>query len=175
MKFSGSCIAVYPLHLTDDVLEAIKALQALDYSAEQLTVMGEWLLQDENSPEDQTLKQFTNTGIQEVFWDELSDLLEGKALFKMSESGSLTVAGGLSKTVLSKDNIGVGGENSTQLNSLLQLANIPESSFKHYETTLETGLLILIAFGSHQELEDAGDLLELSRSIDVSLHLSHSN
>lgn len=177
MKYAGSCVAIYPVHLTDDVLNVIRKLRALEYSDKQLTVMGEASLINDVSTLEEVVSSnhLKEVEIQKTFWNELSGLLEGKVSLKMPQSGSLKVVGGLSKLTVIENGSEVSQKDTTKLDRLFYLMGIPENSFKYYEAILETGLLILIALGSYQEIENAGNLIELSRSIDVSLHLDNES
>ena len=156
MSHVGSCVAVFPLHSCENILEVIKQLQAVDYSNRQLSVIG---VQRE----------------QEEFWHNLQSVLVGGTFIQIPELGFLTVAGGLSTTI----NIGVPNKiqqyNYTELGKLLYLVGVPESSFQYYEAAIKAGQFILIAYGENLEIESAGNLLELSSSVDVSLHLLNTS
>lgn len=172
---SGSCVAVYPLHSTLDVLSVIKQLQAQNFSDEQLSIIAR------NASVADTAHTKTNAQrifsryrlktTQKVFWLELTDLLKKEVLVQLPDDGVLSVVGALSSRTESANSDQKPLDDDTKLRKMLNLVGIPENSFDYYTSVLKNGKLVLIAVGNYKEIEYAAKLIEQSQISDMSIHL----
>lgn len=172
---SGSCVAVYPLHSTLDVLSVIKQLQAQNFSDEQLSIIAR------NTSATDTAHTKTNAQRifgryrlkirQKDFWLELTDLLKKEVLVQLPEDGLLSVVGALSSRTELANSEKKLVDDDTKLRKMLNLVGIPENSFDYYSSVLKNGKLVLIAVGNYNEIEHAAKLIEQSQMTDMSIHL----
>jgi hypothetical protein len=174
MNQIGSCVAVYSIHYSDNILEVIKQLKAVDYSDNQLTVIGRGCdKRERDSGVFNFFKQFGTEGKQKEFWNNLKYLLVGDDVLDTPELEKIKIAGGLSNSLLLENSDQIIKNNYSELDRLLYFVGIPETSFNYYESMIKKGKLVLIANGNHHQIETAGELLELSNSIDVSIHFAN--
>jgi len=176
MNYVGSCSAVYSPHSYSNILKVIKQLLEIDYSNYQLSVIGRRVnVTVEESVFFRLLKSFRHKKIENHFWDDLREISKGEISFQTSEFDSIAVMGELSHLNLKKNQAVKIHDPYTEIRRQLYLVGIPETSFDYYETILKNGQLLLIIHGTYQELKQAGNLLDLTGNINVSLHLTNTN
>ena len=173
---AGSCVAVYPLHSYVNVIGVIKQLQAVNFSVEQLSIIGQDTSVDQKLTNAHRIFGQHRLKIkQKDFWFELRDLLDGELLLQLPELGSLRIAGALSSIPLVEKPEQITVDDYSKLRKLLYLVGIPENSFKYYKSVLKNGKLVLIAVGEYGEIENAVNLIEQSHKTDVSLHFLNTS
>ena len=173
MNYEGSCVAVCSSHFYPKLLQVIKQLKAVDYSDQQLSVLGRRAnVTADKSKFLSLIKPFRHKSIEKEFWQNLGDLLKGKIFFQTSENDSIVVTGELSRVNLDINLTDNEQHAYAEIDGLLKLAGIPKVSFEYYETALQNGQSLLIIQGNYQELKRAGNLLDLTGNINVSLHLT---
>lgn len=169
MIFEGSCVAVYSLRSYANILIAIKQLQAVGYSANQLSVIGR---KSNNTLQRRGLfslgKILRSNKKDKYFWDNLRNLLKDEIFYKTSEDDSIEVRGELSHANIKQNQ----PHSYADIVKLLYSVGIPKVSFEYYESVLKNGQLLLIIHANYQQLKRAGNLLDLSGDINVSLHLA---
>jgi len=181
MKKVSSCVAVYPSYTEQDdqLIQVIKDLLANSFSSNNLSVIGKGsMLDDHTIGIYKVLDEIKYKGEQNEFWHALWELLSGEAFFLIPEFGSLAVAGELSSLmqvpVVEDSMEDFESNNFTELGKVLFRIGIPEYSIMQYESILKSGQIILIVHGSNQEVEEAGNLLEFTQNMDISLHFTNS-
>ena len=176
MNYEGSCIGVYSSRSYTNILKVIRQLQAVDYSDSQLSVIGRRThLTEEKFRILSLFKTFRHKIAEKYFWDKLRDLIKGDVFFKTTKFDSIAVTGGLSRITLDKNQTENKDDPYAEINRLLYCVGIPKVSFEFYETLLRNGRFLLIIHGNTQELKRAGNLLDLSGNINVSLHLANTS
>jgi len=176
MNASNSCIAIYPpsSEEREALPRVIKELLSLDYPSDKLSVIGKGsLLEEKAIGIVMTKDKLTYKGEQEAFWHSLWDLISGEAFFMMPELGSLAMAGGVSTLLLDEDTGTFDYQDYSELGRALHQLGVPKSNVKYYETLIKAGQVILVVQGNYQDIEKAGELVELSKKdVEVSLHFS---
>jgi len=176
MNNLSSCVAVYPPSFEEGagIPAVIKKLLSFDYPIEKLSVIGKGSLSENQTIGlVKTVDKIRYKGDQDQLWHELWDLLAGEALFLIPELGSLAAAGSLSSVLLAPSTDENSPQNTTDLGKALHSVGIPESSILYYESLLKTGWVILVVQGDNQDIEHAGELIELSQNgAEISLHFA---
>lgn len=175
ISYQGSCVAVYSSRSYPSVISAIKNLQAVHFSNNQLTVMGKRAtLTSKKSIFLNLIKSFYFEKREQSFWENLSELLRGQNYLKISKDYYIKVTGELSKVNFKNIQNEANKDSVVEITSLLDFVGIPEVSCEYYKTVLKKGLLLLIIHGDYEELKHASNLLDLSGNINVSLHLTNT-
>jgi hypothetical protein len=159
-----------------NVIGVIKQLQAVNFSVEQLSIIGQDTSVDQKLTNAHRIFGQHRLKIkQKDFWFELRDLLDGELLLQLPELGSLRIAGALSSIPLVEKSEQISVDDYSKLRKLLYLVGIPENSFKYYKSVLKNGKLVLIAVGDYGEIENAVNLIEQSHKTDVSVHFLNTS
>lgn len=181
MNQTSSCVAVYPSFAEEDdqLIQVINNLLSNNISSNKLSVIGKGSEQgDHTIGIYKVLDEIKYKGEQNEFWHALWELLSGEAFFLIPEFGSLAVAGELSSLMqvpFDEDSTELlDANNFTELGKVLFRIGIPEYSIIQYEAILKSGQLILIIHGNNQEIEEAGNLLEYTQNMDISLHFTNT-
>lgn len=180
MTISNSCVAVFSPNMGDriSVFDALESLLSLNYSANNLSVLGKGTLKEGNNTIGvyRALDQIRFKGEQDEFWQGVWGLLAGEAFLHIPTFGSLAVAGGLSSILMAENGAIFYPHEYTELGRALHRIGIPARSIYHYELLLKQGQLMLIVNGDNSDVENACLILENSQgSHEVSLHFVNTS
>jgi len=180
MTISSSCVAVFSPNLGDriSVFDALESLLSLNYSANNLSVLGKGTLEGGNNAIGiyKASDQIRFKGEQDEFWQGVWGLLAGEAFLHIPTFGSLAVAGGLSSILMAENGAIFYPHEYTELGRGLHRIGIPAESICHYESLLKQGQLMLIVNGDNSDVENACLILENAQSShEVSLHFVNTS
>jgi hypothetical protein len=108
-------------------------------------------------------------GARGAFWNELWRLLVGAACFVIPGIGRVLIAGPLTVWVVGALRDPVIEELSA-VGSGLHSISIPNASIRRYESAIKMHKLLLIAYGSVQEVLKSRDILRGSRPEEIDVH-----
>lgn len=154
MKYENSMIALYNTHVEAE--KAVKQLEKSGFDMKQLSIVGK------DYHTDETVVGYYNLGDKMkswggigAFWGSLWGLLFGSAFFIIPAVGSLLVAGpfvvalvGALEGAALLGGLGV-------LGAALADIGVPKDSILEYETEIKAGKFMLIAHGTHTEIQEA--------------------
>jgi len=180
MTISSSCVAVFSPSEEDrdSVIDILGHLLSLNYSTNNLSVLGKGTMQGGNNAIGvyKELDQIHFKGEQDKFWQGLWGVLAGEAFLHIPTFGSLAIAGGLSSILMAENGAIFYPHEYTELSRALHRIGIPAESICHYESLLKQGQLMLIVNGDNSVVENACLILENSQgSHEVSLHFVNTS
>ncbi len=168
----NAVVAVYNTHKDTDT--AIKRLKQLGIDMWKFSILGK-----DYHKEEQVIG-FYNTGEhikfwgkREAFWNELSSMLSGSAVFIIPGIGHIMVLGALAGTifgVLEKAKV-VGGLSA--LGAGLYSIGIPKESILEYETAIKADKFLLIAQNmTVDEMEKSNTIIQTAGTKEIAIHAS---
>jgi uncharacterized membrane protein len=164
MKHENSMVALYDTH--EEAEQAVKKLQKSGFDMKQLSIVGKDYHTDEavvgyyNMGD--RMKSWGGTG---AFWGGIWGLLFGSAFFIIPAIGPLLVAGPFVIALVGalEGAVVVGGLGV--IGAALADIGIPKDSIVEYETEIKAGKFMLIAHGTHIEVQKARVTLGIEESI----------
>ncbi len=167
----NAVLAVYGTHI--DAEQAVKELQRGGVDMRALSIVGKDSHTDEhvvgyyNSGD--RMKYWGKTG---AFWGGFWGLLFGSAFFAIPGIGPVLVAGPLVAWIVGglEGAAVVGGLSA--IGAGLYGIGIPKDSVLKYEAALKTDKFLLMVHGTPHEVQQAKDILDTTRPVDVTLHLA---
>lgn len=166
MKHENSMVALYDTH--EEAEQAVKKLQKSGFDMKQLSIVGKDYHTDEavvgyyNVGD--RMRSWGGTG---AFWGGLWGLLFGSAFFIIPAVGPLLVAGPFVIALVGalEGAVVVGGMGV--IGAALADIGIPKDSIVEYETEIKAGKFMLIAHGTHIEVEKARETLGIGETTMV--------
>lgn len=164
MKNENAMVALYDTH--QDAEQAVKKLQKSGFDMKQLSIVGK----DYHTSE--TVVGYYNLGDRMkswggmgAFWGSIWGLLFGSAFFIIPAIGPLLVAGPFVIALVGalEGAVLVGGLGV--IGAALADIGIPKDSILEYETEIKAGKFMLIAHGTHGEVQKARITLGVKESI----------
>jgi uncharacterized membrane protein len=169
MSEQNSVVAIYSKHTGAE--EAVKELQRGGIDMHSLSIVGKDYHTDEN------VVGYYNTGDRMKYWGKVGafwggfwGLLFGSAFFAIPGLGPVLVAGPLVAWIVGalEGAIVVGGLSA--VGAGLVSLGVPKDSVLKYELALKTDKFLLMVHGSAKEVEKAREILESTRSENVTFH-----
>lgn len=164
MKNENAMVALYDTH--QEAEQAVKKLQKSGFDMKQLSIVGK----DYHTAE--TVVGYYNLGNRMktwggmgAFWGSIWGLLFGSAFFIIPAIGPLLVAGPFVIALVGalEGAVLVGGLGV--IGAALADIGIPKDSILEYETEIKAGKFMLIAHGTHGEVQKARITLGVKESI----------
>ena len=162
-------VGIFPSHAQAE--EAVKELQRGGFDIMKLSIVAKDYHTDEHVVgyynAGDRMKYWGKEG---AFWGGMWGLLFGSAMFFIPGIGPLVIAGPLVSWIVGalEGAAVVGGLSA--LGAGLYSMGIPKDSIIQYETAIKNGKFILIFNGTHQQVEEAKQVLDRSRAIETHLH-----
>jgi uncharacterized membrane protein len=161
MSEKNTAIAVFETH--NQAEDAIRELQRDGFDMQKLSIVGKDYHTDEH------VVGYYNTGDRMMYWGELGafwgglwGMLFGSAFFFVPGVGPLLMAGPLVAWIVGALEGAVVMGGISALGAGLYSLGIPKNSILKYETEVKNGRLLLVAHGTADEVERAGELLHQS-------------
>lgn len=164
MKQGNSMVAMFDTH--EEAEKAVKKLQKSGFDMKQLSIVGKNYHTEEavvgyyNMGD--RMKSWGGTG---AFWGGLLGLLFGSAFFMIPVVGPLLVAGPFVSALVGvlEGAVVVGGLGV--IGAALADIGIPKDSIVEYETEIKAGKFMLIANGTHIEIQKARETLGIEDAV----------
>lgn len=164
MKPENSMVALYDTH--KEAEQAVKKLEKSGFDMKQLSIIGKDYHTDETVigyyNMGDRMKSWGGTG---AFWGSIWGLLFGSAFFIIPAVGPLLVAGPFVVALVGalEGAVVVGGLGV--IGAALADIGIPKDSIVEYETEIKAGKFMLIADGTHSEVEKARETLGIKEIV----------
>lgn len=169
MATEDACVATFPSH--EEAEKSVKALEQAGFDMTKLSIVGK----DYHSEEHvvgyynagDRMKAWGKLG---AFWGGLWGILMGAAFFVVPGLGPIAVAGPLVAAVIGglEGAVVVGGLSA--IGAGLYSIGIPKDSVLQYESALKAGKFLLIAHGSHDQVQRAQSVLAVQKPEAVEVH-----
>ena len=163
MSKANSVVAVFETH--DEADRAIRKLQKDGFDMAKLSIVGKDYHTEEHAVGYYNAgDRMVYWGAQGAFWGGFWGLLFGSAFFWVPGVGPLLIAGPLVAWIVAalEGAVVVGGLSA--LGGALASIGIPENSIVKYETEVKNGKLLLVAHGTHDEVQRAKTLLKQTKA-----------
>ena len=164
MRQENSMVALYDTH--EEAEKAVKKLEKSGFDMKQLSIVGK----DYHTEEavvgyynvGDRMKSWGGTG---AFWGGIWGLLFGSAFFMIPVVGPLLAAGPFVVALVGvlEGAVVVGGLGV--IGAALANIGIPKDSIVEYETEIKAGKFMLIASGTHIEVQKARETLGIEKSV----------
>ncbi|NOY73610.1 MAG: hypothetical protein GXP14_14805 [Gammaproteobacteria bacterium] len=167
MVDDNSCAALYRTH--EQVEVAIRVLQAAEFDIRKISIVGKSYHCEEHLIGFYKIDDRVSFwGAQGAFWGGMC----GAAFFWMPGLGPVVLAGPLVATLVGalEGDMAVGGLSA--LGVALYSIDIPKDSIIRYEAALNSDQYLIIVHGTQREVERVYEVLVVSESTDVAIHLS---
>jgi uncharacterized membrane protein len=154
MKQENSMVALYDTH--EEAEQAVKKLQKSGFDMKQLSIVGKDYHTDEAVVGYYNMgDRMKSWGGMGAFWGGIWGLLFGSAFFMIPVVGPLLVAGPFVAALVGvlEGAVVVGGLGV--IGAALADIGIPKDSIVEYETQIKAGKFMLIANGTHAEVQKA--------------------
>lgn len=170
MTDTDAVVAIYDTHAAAD--EAVKELNRSGFNVKKLSVIGKGYHSDNQ------VLGFYNTGDRVkhwgklgAFWGGLWGLLMGAAFLLVPGIGPLMVAGPVVAWIIGalEGAVVVGGLSA--LGAALFSIGIPKDSVLKYESAIKADKYVLLAHGTAEDAEQAREILDRTRPIEVTHHV----
>ena len=165
----NAVVAVYDKH--GGVEEAVRALQTSGFDMKRISIVGK-----DDHAEDQVAGYYSSGGRmrywgeRRAFWEAMWSMLSGWASFAIPGFGPVLVAGPLVGWILTVlDDLALVGGTSA-LGAALYSMGIPKDSVMTYETSVKGDSILLIAYGTADEVVRARDIIKRTRAVDSVVH-----
>lgn len=164
MKHENSMVALFDTH--EEAEQAVKKLQKSGFDMKQLSIVGKDYHTDESVVGyynvGDRMKSWGGTG---AFWGGLWGLLFGSAFFMIPVVGPVLVAGPFVAALVGvlEGAVVVGGLGV--IGAALADIGIPKDSIVEYETEIKAGKFMLIANGTHIQVEKARETLGVGETM----------
>ncbi len=159
-------VALYDNH--DQAEQAVSKLQKSGFNMKQLSIVGKDYHTEENVVGYYNLgdrmMQWGSTG---SFWGGIWGLFLGSAFFFIPGVGQLLIAGPFVSALVGALEGAVALGSISALGAALVSFGIPEDSVVEYETEIKAGKFMLLAHGTHSEVEKAREILGIGDGILV--------
>lgn len=162
----SSAVAIFSEHL--DAEEAVKHLKDGGFNIKKLSIIGR-----DFHTEDHVVG-FYNTGDRVKYWGSLGafwgglwGLLFGAAFLFIPGVGPVVAAGSVVSWIIAALEGAVVFGGLSVLGAALVSFGIPKDSVVKYETDVKAGKFMLIAHGTADEVQQARDILQGSRTEDL--------
>jgi uncharacterized membrane protein len=169
MSNTNTAVAVFHSHETAE--EAIRDLQKHGFDMQRLSIVGkDYHTEEHPVGYYNTGDRMKSWGQHGAFWGALWGTLFGSAFFVLPGLGPVLMAGPLVAVIVSAlEGAAVMGGISA-LGGALASIGIPKDSIVQYEAELKIGKFLLIAHGTHEEVERAKHHLDATASTITTLH-----
>jgi hypothetical protein len=166
----NSIIAVYDTQVEAE--NGVRDLQQAGFDLTKLSIVGK----EHESGEHvvgyyNTGDRMKYWGARGAFWNGLWGLLAGAAYLVIPRIGGVLIAGPLTVWVLAALKEGAI-DNFSPIGAGLCAISIPRPRIPHYETAVRMHKLLLIAYGTIQEVLESRDILRRSRPDEISVHFA---
>lgn len=164
MDNKKSMVTLFDSH--DQAEQAVSKLQKNGFDMKQLSIVGKDYHTEENVVGYYNLgDRMLQWGGSGAFWGGLWGMFLGSAFFFIPGIGPLLIAGPfVSALVGALEGAVVMGSMSALAAALVSLG-IPENSVVEYETEIKAGKFMLLAHGTHSEVEKAREILGISENV----------
>lgn len=164
MDNKKSMVALYDSH--DLAEQAVSKLQKGGFDMKQLSIVGKDYHTEENVVGYYNLgDRMLQWGTSGAFWGGIWGMFLGSAFFFIPGIGPLLIAGPFVSALVGalEGAIAMGGISA--LSAALVSLGIPKDSVVEYETEIKAGKFMLLAHGTHSEVEKAQDILGIGEKI----------
>jgi uncharacterized membrane protein len=164
MKHENSMVALFDTH--EEAEQAVKKLQRSGFDMKQLSIVGKDYHTDESVVGYYNMgDRMKSWGGMGAFWGGLWGLLFGSAFFMIPVVGPLLVAGPFVMALIGvlEGAVVVGGLGV--IGAALADIGIPKDSIVEYETEIKAGKFMLIAHGTHTEVQKARETLGIEDAV----------
>jgi len=169
MSDKNSCIAIFKTHQEAEL--AISELEHAGFDMQKLSVVGKGYEKEEN-----VLGYYNGVdrvkrwGKQGAIWGGLWGILFSPAAMCVPVAGTLTAGVLLFSTVVGGVSTAFFTGGVTVIGAALYSIGIPKNSIIHYETEIKLKKYLLIVRGTRAEVEQARDILDLTKNLEVAVH-----
>lgn len=166
MDNKKSMVALYDSH--DQAEQAVSKLQKEGFDMKQLSIVGKDYHTEENVVGYYNLgdrmMQWGSTG---AFWGGIWGLFLGSAFFFIPGVGPLLIAGPFVSALVGALEGAVAMGTLSAFGAALVSLGVPENSVVEYETEIKAGKFMLLAHGTHSEVEKAKEILGIGVNVLV--------
>jgi uncharacterized membrane protein len=168
MSNSNSVVAVFETHSQAE--QAIRDLQKDGYDMKKLSIVGKDCHTEEHVVGYyNTCDRMSYWGKAGALWGAFWGLLFGSAFFWIPGIGPILVGGPLVMMIVGGLEGAVMTGSLSALGAALFSIGIPKNSVLQYETEIKNGQLLLVAHGTHDEVERAKEILNQSHATTTTL------
>jgi hypothetical protein len=166
----NSIIAVYETQIEAEI--GLHALQEAGFDLRKVSIIGR-----EHESGEHVIGYYNMAGRMKywgargTFWNSLWKLLAGAAYFFVPGIGGVLIAGPLTVWLVAGLKEAVVDDLSP-LGAGLSAISIPRASISHYESAVKTHRLLLIMYGTTQEILKSKDILRDSRPEEITVHFA---
>jgi uncharacterized membrane protein len=161
METEKSMVALFDTHLEAE--KAINKLQKSGFKMKQLSIIGKDYHSEENVVGYYNIgDRMLNWGSVGAFWGSIWGLLFGSAFFMIPGFGPLLIAGPFVAALVASLEGAVAVGSLGAIGGALSSIGIADNSILEYETELKAGKFMLIAHGTHEEVEKAREVLDVA-------------
>lgn len=158
---SKSCITVFETH--EEAERAVKSLEKFGYDMKKLSIVGTDYRTEENVIGYYNIgNRVKFWGAKGAFWGGVWGILFGSAFFFIPGIGSLVLAGPIVGMLVGGLESAVLVGSMTALGAALYSMGIPKDSVLEYELALKAHKFLLITHGTHNEIDNAREILKQS-------------
>ena len=169
MTNTNSVVAIYETH--EQAEHAIKELQQAGIDMKSLSIASR------DTHTDEHVVGYYNAGDRMLYWGKLGaiwggfwGLLFGSAFFWVPGVGPLLVAGPIVGWIVGALEGAVVTGGVSALGAALFSIGIPKNSVMQYETEVKNGKIILVAHGTHEDVQAAKDILQQTGAVSTTIH-----
>jgi len=167
-KPDGAVIGVFDTHVQAE--HAIKSLESSGFSMQRLSIVGKGYHTEEKPTGFYSLGDRVKTwGSVGLFWGSLWGLLFGAAFIWIPGIGPIAAAGPFVHLLVSavEGAVVVGGMSA--LGAALVSLGLPKKDVIKYEREIKADRYLIIAHGTHDEVERARELMEQEQATDTTV------
>jgi len=169
MSSKNSCIAIFKTH--QEAEQAIMALEHAGFDMKRLSIIGKGYEREENVIGYYNgINRVKFWGKRGAFWGGLWGVVFNPAVMCVPGTASLTAGGVLFITLASGLSTAIFTGGLSSLGAALYSIGVPRNSIINYETAVKMEKYLLIVHGTHNEIEQASDILNTGKEAEVTVY-----
>ncbi len=166
----NSIVAVYETQMQAEL--GVVGLQHAGFDLRKLSVLGrEHEFRDHAIGYYNTGGRMKFSGARGAFWNNIWKFLPGAGHFVIPGIGRVLIAGPLTVWIVAAVR-NPATDDLTEVGAALYAINIPKANILRYESEIKMHKLLLVAYGSTEEVLRAKDVLHGSRPEETNIHFA---